>query len=136
DIHMRSDDLADVAVAADHGMRDGMYAPYCAIGKKDSKIKLEAPSPVLDSLAHHFAKLLQVVWRNTRLDGLYRNSLFRVEAKQTIDFGGAIHIIATADVPGPAAHTTEMLGVGQIGLATAKLLFRLLCSRDVHHSSD
>src|SRR5262249_10171237 len=29
-----------------------------------------------------------------------------------------------------------MLGFGQIGLATAELLFRLLCSRDVRHSPD
>src|SRR6267378_3036531 len=50
-----------------------------------------------------------------------------------IYFGRPIHELSTAHIPGPTACMTQMLGFGQIGLATSELPFRFLCNRKIHH---
>src|ERR1700739_3831051 len=40
------------------------------------------------------------------------------------------------DIPGPTARVTEMLGFGQIGLATSQLPLRFPCSRNIRYRSN
>src|ERR1700694_3614791 len=110
-----------------------MYSLYRSVRKSYSKINFEVRF-LSDSPGRRFDIAEPVFGENTIPEGLQRHSaLCRIEPKQVIYFGRPIHELSTAHIPGPTACMTQMLGFGQIGLATSQLPLRVLCNRNVRH---
>src|ERR1700720_1730149 len=110
----------------------GMYAFYRSVRKSYPKIDFEICF-LSDSLGRHFDVPAPVLGENAIPEGLQRHcALLRIEPKQVVHFGRPIPELATAPIPGPTACLTQMLGFGQIGLATSQLPFRLLGSRNIN----
>ena len=109
DVHVRTDELTDFAVAVEDGMRHGMYALDGSIRENDSKIEFEFFALLFDLPAYHLAELPQVFRRDTSLDSRRRYDLFRIKSKQAKYFGRPIDEIAAAHVPGPTARMAQAL---------------------------
>src|ERR1700694_4789359 len=113
-----------------------MYSLYRSVRKSYSKVNFEVRF-LSDSPGRRFDIAEPVFGENTIPEGLQRHSaLSRIEPKNVVYFGRPVHEISAAHVPGPTASMTQMLGFGQIGLATSQLPFRLLRYRNIRHRPD
>ena len=113
-----------------------MYVFDRAIRKSYPEINFELRL-LSDSLGHHFDVPPPVFRENTIPEGLqWHSALFRIEPKNVVYFGRSINELSTAHIPGPTARMTQMLGFGQIVLATSQLAFRFLRNRHIRHRPD
>src|ERR1700730_18510046 len=136
DIHVRTDEFADLAVAIEDRMRHGMYALDGSIRENDPKVEFDFSALPPRRLPHHPAELLQVFRGDTSLDGLRRGDLIRIKSKQAKDFGRPIDEVAAAHAPGPTARMGRSLSFSQRGFAATQLLLRFLGDRDIGYCAD
>src|SRR5258706_1566659 len=117
-------------------MPHGMYSPYRSVRKNYPELNFEVRS-LSDRPGRHFDIADPVFGVDAIPEGMQRHrALFPIEPKNVVYFGRPIHELSTPHIPGPTACMTQMLGFGQIGLATSQLPFRLPCNRNIRHRPD
>src|ERR1700733_11400578 len=130
---MGADQLGYFAVVSDNRMSNGMYVFYRSVRTSNSKVDFEIRF-LPDRPGRRFHIAGPVLGEDAIPEGVQRDSgLLRVETKNVIHSDGPIDKLPASHIPGPAAGMTEMLGFGQVGLATSQLPLRFPCHRDIRH---
>jgi hypothetical protein len=133
DVHMRTDQLGDVAVAVDDRVPDGAHTLDRSIRKYNPEKDFE--SPFLPNRSRRRLDIACPVFRmNAVPERLQRHRpLFWIEAEYVVHPSRSIRERATADIPGPTTCSAQTLGFSQIGLATSQLPFRFPYNRHIRH---
>jgi len=135
---MRPDDFADLAIAAKHGMCNGMDASCRAVGRMIRKIKFEMSALLLDSLAQQAVYADHIFRDNSRLDGLRRYTDFSgTKPKQAVYLGRSIHEILNGGRPTPNCPCDSNSGLRpNRPRCGAAFWFGFLCNRNIRDRAE